>query len=205
MMPRVLTSMLLAVIVSSPAAAQDQPDAEHNQSIGGGAQWALPHTLRGEPPGVQVSWRRWFSPRFGVGTDFRWWVRNTTSDSAFPEQQGPPGVTIPAMQIHEDREVSSYGLGVGLLARHSIGRVSFIGGAGPGFFLDRTTHDTELNGTRNAGSSSYTSVGAQFLGEIEVQATSRLSFFGGLRIEWRNLASSESSSGFPTVGIRLAF
>ena len=205
MMARVMTSMLVAVLVSTPAAAQDTPQDEYNQSISAGAQWAVPHTWRGEAPGVQVSWRRWLSPRLGVGTDFRWWVRNTTAEINSPAQQGPQGVFVPRRQGREERQISSYGFGVGVLARESIGRLSLIGGAGPGFFVDRTKHDTEINGTRNTGSTTYSTLGAQFLVELELRATSHLAAFAGFRFEWRDFRTSESSSGYPTAGVRFAF
>jgi hypothetical protein len=205
MMARVMTPMLVAVLVSTPAAAQDTPQDEYNQSISAGAQWALPHTWRGETPGVQVSWRHWLSPRLGVGTDFRWWVRNKTTDIDTSPQVSSQGVVVPRMLGREERQLSSYGFGVGVVARESFGRLSLIGGAGPGFFVDRTKHDTEINGTRNAGSSTYSTLGAQFLVELELRATSHLSAFAGFRFEWRDFRTSESSSGYPTAGVRFAF
>lgn len=205
MMARVMTSMLVAVLVSTPAAAQDTPQGDYHQSISAGAQWALPHTWRGEKPGVQVSWRHWISPRVGVGTDFRWWERNTTTDINTPAQVSPQGVVVPRMLGREERQISSYGFGVGLLARESFGRLSLIGGAGPAFFVDRTKHDTEINGARNAGSTTYSTIGAQFGAELELRATNHLSAFVGFRFEWRDFRTSESSSGYPTAGVRFAF
>jgi len=205
MMARVMTPMLVAVLVSTPVAAQTETAADHNQSISGSAQWAVPHTWRGEKPGVQVSWRRWISPRVGVGTDFRWWVRRTTTDINSPAQVSPQGVVVPPMRGREEREISSYGFGVGILARESIGRLSLIGGAGPGFFIDRTTHDTEINGARNAGTLAHSTIGAQLLAELELRATRHVSAFVGFRVEWRDFRESESGSGYPTAGVRVSF
>ena len=154
---------------------------------------------------MQVSWRRWISPRIGIGTDFRWWVRHTTTDTNSPAQVSPQGVVVAPMQVRDEREISSYGFGVGVVARESIGRLSLIGGAGPGFFIDRTTHDTEINGTRNAGTQTHSTIGAQLLAEVEVRATRHVSAFVGLRAEWRDFRESESTSAYPTAGVRVSF
>jgi hypothetical protein len=203
MMLRLLTAMLLVVICSLPATAQSAPDAS-SQSIGAGAQWA-PHSGRGEAPGLQVAWRKWFTPYLGVGTEFRWFQRRTTAEIDFPEQTAPGGVVVPAQQGVEQQKVTSYGLGGALLARASIGRLTFIGGAGPGFFVDRTIHDTRINASRNAGRTTFSSLGVHMVMEMEVRATNRLSAFAGLRMELRDVRDSESSFGYPTAGVRFTF
>ena len=200
-MLRLSTAMLLVVISSLPAAAQSAPDG---QSIGAGAQWA-PHSGRGEAPGLQVAWRRWFTPYLGVGTEFRWFQRSTTTEIDFPEQTAPGGVVVTAQQGAEQQKVTSYGLGSALLARASIGRLTLIGGAGPGFFVDRTIHDTRINASRNAGRTTFSSLGVHMVMEMEMRATNRLSAFAGLRMELRDVRDSESSFGYPTAGVRFAF
>jgi len=204
-MRRVLALMLLAVGLTTPAAAQPRPQALHNQSIGVGAQWALPHTGRGERPGVQASWRRRLSPRLGVETTFRWWSRSTTMTFDSPAGENAAGVVIPAVQRRDDRRISSYGLGVGVLGTGSIGRLSFNAGAGPGFFVDRSTYDTRTNGLLESGSSALRSFGLYMLMELDVRVTSRLSAFAGVRSELRDVRNSESGSGYPTGGVRFAF
>lgn len=204
-MIRTTPVLFLAVIVSSPALAQPSQQPSHHQSIGTGAHWALPYSERGSPPGVQLSWRRWFSPRFGLGTDFRWWARNTTREINSPAQQGPGGVFIRSQQGREEQWLSSYGFGIGVLARRSSGRLSFIGGAGPGFFVDRTVHETQINEMHDSGRFTLRSVGVHLLGEAELQATTRLSAFVGVRLELRDPRHVESGSGYPTVGVRFAF
>ena len=204
MMLRLPASMFLLLFCPWPAAAQPATDAP-NQSIGAGAQWALPHSGRGEAPGVQVSWRRWFTPYLGVGTEFRWLQRHTTDEIDFPAQTAPGGIAVPSQQGRDDRRISSYGFAGGILARTSIGRLTLIGGAGPGFFVDQTRHDTRINGSSNTGATTFSSVGVQMLMEADVRMTSRLSAFAGLRMEIRDIRSMESSSGYPTAGVRLAF
>lgn len=192
-------------MVTTAAATQPAAEDVHNQSIGGGAQWALPSSGRGGAPGVQVSWRRWFSPHLGIGTDFRLWREVMVTAIDFPAQTAPVGIAVPAQQGRDARRISSYGLGAGLLARESIGRLSLIGGVGPGFFVDRTAHDTRVNDSRSTGSDTLSSIGLFMLAEVEVRATSRLSVFAGFRGELRDVRVSESRSGYPTAGVRFAF
>jgi len=203
MMLRLLTAMFLVVISSLPATAQSAPDVP-SQSVGAGAQWA-PHSGRGEAPGVQVAWRRWFTPYLGVGTEFRWFQRDTASEIDFPAQTAPGGVAVASQQGRDDRRVSSHGFSGGLLARTSIGRLTLIGGAGPGFFVDRTVHDTRINDARNAGTTTFRSLGLHMVMEMEVRATNRVSAFAGIRMELRDLRDSESSFAYPTAGVRFAF
>ena len=205
MMLRLMASVLLVLMVTNAAAAQPGADDVHNQSIGGGAQWALPSAGRGDAPGVQVSWRRWFSPYLGIGTDFRVRRASTVTEIDFPAQTAPGGIAVGSQQGRDARRISSYCLGAGLLARGSLGRLSLIGGAGPGFFVDRRAHDTRINDSRSSGSEAMSSIGLFMLAEVEVRATSRLSVFAGLRGELRDVRVSESSSGYPTAGIRFAF
>ena len=203
MMLRLLTAMFLVVISSLPATAQPAPDVS-SQSIGAGAQWA-PHSGRGEAPGLQVAWRKWFTPYLGVGTEFRWFQRNTRTDIDFPRQTAPGGIVVPAQQGIEEQSVTSYGFGGALLARTSIGRLTLIGGAGPGFFVDRTIHDTRINDARNAGTTTFRSLGLHMVMEMEVRATNRVSAFAGVRMELRDVRDAESSFAYPTAGVRFAF
>jgi len=204
-MPRVTTALILAVVVSTPAIAQPRPDEARDQSVSAGAQWALPYAARDAPPGVQVSWRRWWSPYVGIGADVRWWRHSTSTEINFPSQQGPEGIVIRAQQGRDNRRISSYGFGVGLLSRVSSGRVSCIGGIGPGLFVDRTVHDIHINGSRDGGSITLRSLGVQMLGEVEVRATRRISAFAGVRLELRDVRFVESGSGYPAAGVRVAF
>jgi hypothetical protein len=199
---RVMLAGLLATIAAVPAAAQ--PALPEMQSVGGGAHWALPYA---EPalPGVQLSWRRWGSHSLGVGAELRWWGRRITTEFDFPAQTSPEGIAVAASQGSEDRRVSSYGVGVNVLARTTIGRLSFVGGVGPGFFVDRTSYERQVNGRPLAGESTWRSIGLHSLAEMNVQATNRVSGFVGIRIEVRDLRDSESLSGYPTAGIRFAF
>jgi hypothetical protein len=203
MMLRLARAMFLVVISSLPAAAQPPADVS-SQSIGAGAQWA-PHTGRGEAPGVQVAWRKWFTLHLGVGTEFRWFQRSTTTDIDFPGQTAPGGIVVPPQQGVEQQRVTSYGFAGAVLARTSIGRVTFIGGAGPGVFVDRTVHDTRINGSLNAGRMTVSSLGLHMVMEMEVRATNRLSAFAGVRMELRDVRDAESSFGYPTAGVRFAF
>ena len=205
MILRLMASVLLVLMVTTAAAAQPAAEEVHNQSIGGGAQWALPSSGRGDAPGVQVSWRRWFTPYLGVGTDFRVWRESTIEEIDFPAQTAPGGIAVGSQEGRDARRISSYGLGVGVLARGSIGRLSLVGGAGPGLYVDRTAHDTRINESRSAGSTTLSSIGLFMLAEVEVRATSRLSVFAGLRGELRDVRVAESSSGYPTAGVRFAF
>jgi hypothetical protein len=202
---RETTLMFAALVMATPAAAQPAAESAHNQSIGGGAQWALPFSGRGAMPGAQASWRRWFSPHVGIGAEVRGWRRNTTVEFDTSAQEGPGGVISAPVRGREDRRISSYGVGLGVFAQGSIGRLSLIGGAGPGFFVDRTIHQRRINDLYDAGESTLRSIGVSTLAEIEFRATSRLAVFTGLRIELRDLRVPESSSGYPTAGLRFAF
>lgn len=203
-MLRVTTAMFLAAVVSAPAAAQTT-DAAHTQSLGAGAQWALPYSARDAPPGVQVSWRRWWSPYLGIGTDFRWWRNSTRTEVNFPTQQGPEGGVIRAQRGRDDRRISSYGLGVSALAKGSSGRLSYIVGAGPGLFVDRAVYEVHINEWNDVGSTTIRSVGVQMLGEVDVRARRHISVFAGLRFELRDVRFVQSGSGYPTAGVRFAF
>ena len=204
-MRRETTLMFVALVIAAPAIAQPAVEGAHNQSIGGGVQWALPYSGRGDTPGAQASWRRWFSPRVGIGADVRWWRRNTTDEFDTTFQEGPAGAGIAPGRGREDRQISSYGVGLGVLARGSIGRLSLIGGAGPGFFVDRSIYQRRINDLYHEGRSTQRSIGVHTLAEIEFRATSRVSVFAGLRTELRNLRFPGSTSGYPTAGARFAF
>ena len=204
-MSRVTMVALLALIGAPPAAAQPAPEVSHDQSIAAGAQWGLPYSGLGEPPGVEGSWRRWFSPRFGVEADFRWFGRHTTSEFNSLAQEDPDRVVIQSARGRDDRRISSYGLAVCVLGKGSIGRLSLIVGAGPGLSTDRTTYTRRISDRLEAGTSTITSIGVHTLAEIDVRATSRLSAFAGLRIDLRDLRFPESASGYPAVGVRFAF
>ena len=204
MTPRLTIVLLIVLSGTAPAVAQS-PAAPRNQSIGAAAHWALPHPGGGIRPGVQVTWRRWQSPRFGIGADSRWWRRTLTEEFDSPAQPGPEGVRIPSMQGRADERLSSYSASVGLLARTAAGRISVIGGAGPGVFVERRSHDTRINDSRSTGSTTLRSFGVHGLTEIEVRATRRLSVFTGLRLELRDVRSMESNSGYPTAGVRVTF
>jgi len=197
--------MFVALVMAAPAIAQPAAQDAHNQSVGGGAQWALPYSGRGDMPGVQASWRRWFSPHVGIGADVRWWRRNTTVEFNTPAQEGPAGALIAPARGRDDRQILSYGVGLGVLAQGSIGRLSLIGGAGPGFFVDRTIYQVRINDLQDEGRSTQRSIGVHTLAEIEFRATSRVSVFTGLRTELRNLRFPGSISGYPTAGARFAF
>jgi hypothetical protein len=205
MTPRLMLSMFFVAAVTAPAAAQPAQGPVRDQSVSAGAQWALPHPGGGAPPGLQLTWRRWISPRFGIGTDFRWWGRSTTTEITSREQIRQDGIVIPSMQGRDDQRISSSGFGAGILAKGSIGRLSLVGGAGPGFFVDRRTHERRLDGLHDGGRETICSLGVQMLAEIEARATSRLSVFAGLRMEIRDLRASDSSSAYPTAGARFAF
>lgn len=203
-MPRLTIVLLLALFGTTPAAAQS-PAEHRDQSIGAAAHWALPHPGGTVRPGLQVTWRRWRSPRFGIGTDVRWWRRNITEEIDSPAQPGPEGVRIPAMQGRTDERLSSYSVGIALLGRTTAGRMSVIVGAGPGFFVEGRSHDTRINASHSTGSTTLRSFGVHGLTEIDLRATRRLSLFAGLRLELRDVRSMESNSGYPTAGVRFAF
>jgi hypothetical protein len=205
MPPRLSPVLLFALVIATPAAAQPPAPAILNQSIDAGLQWALLLSGRDATPGMQVAWRRWFSPHLGVGADVRWGQKHTISEFNSPAQPGPAGVLIPAMEGHDEQRISSYGFGGGIVARTTIGRVSLVAGGGPGFFLDRSTHQTRINAAEHSGSTAVRSVGLFMLMEMEVRATRHLSSYAGIRAELRDLRFPDSSFGYPTVGVRLAF
>jgi hypothetical protein len=197
--------LTLATTLTTPAAAQSGPDPELDQSIGAGPQWALPYSRIDAAPGIQAAWRRWFSPHFGIGTDFRWWRSTRTMEINSPAQTGPGGIPISAQLGREDRRTSSYGFGVGVLMKASAGRLTFVAGAGPGFFVDRTAHDTRINDMRAAGEITEQHLGIHMLAEMEVRASRRLSLFAGLCVEQRDLRALDTQTGYPTAGVRFAF
>jgi hypothetical protein len=205
MPPRLSPVLLLALVVASPAAAQPRAPAILNQSIDAGLQWALLISGRDATPGMQAGWRRWFSPHLGVGVDGRWGQKRTAREFDFPAQPGPDGVLIPPMQGREDRQISSYGFGGGIVARTTIGRLSLVAGGGPGFFVDRSTHQTRINAAEHAGDITTSSFGLFMLMEIEVRATRHLSGYAGLRAELRDVRFPDSSFGYPTAGVRVSF
>jgi hypothetical protein len=77
-------------------------------------------------------------------------------------------------------------------------------GEGP-VFLDRSTHQTRINAAEHSGSTAVRSLGLFMLMEMEVRATRHLSGYAGIRAELRDLRFPDSSFGYPTVGVRLAF
>jgi hypothetical protein len=189
-----LAPFVLVFLAAVPAAAQSAPDPARNQSIGGGLQWGGPYTSARMSPGVGVSWRRWFGRNVGVGADVRWKQLQRTDEG------GPPGVDWVDEVTH-----TSYAFGGGLIGRATAGRVSVVGGAGPGMFVERRAHDTRIDGVLRPSTETYRTIGIQGLVEIDLRMTDRLSAFAGLHLEWRDLRSSESSSGYPSAGVRLLF
>jgi hypothetical protein len=145
-------------------------------------------------PGLQGSWRRWFGPHLGVGADVRWKQLQSTDEG------GPPGV-----DWVDDVTHTSYAVGGGLMGRLAAGRLSLVAGAGPGVFVERRAHDTRANGILQSTAETYLRVGIQGLLEIDLRVTDRLAAFAGLHLEWRDLRSTESSSGYPAAGVRIAF
>jgi hypothetical protein len=202
---RVGTLLVLALLPPNPAAAQPPADPEHRQSLGAGVQWALPNAGRTVKPGLQVSWRRWLSPRVGVGADARFGVLETTREIDFPESTGPGGIIVRSQQGRERVKVASQGYGFGLHARSLAGRMTVTAGVGPGLFVDRRTHDIRINDWFSDGTETQRSLGVQGTMEMEVRATSRVLVFAGLRMELRDVRDGESSSGYPAIGARVAF
>ena len=197
--------LFLGTLIAIPAAAQPGAGTDVSQSIDAGAQWALLSSVRDPKPGVQVAWRRWVSPSVGFGVDLRLTRKTTSRVFDSPAQAGPEGVRIPAMEGQEEQRISSYGLGGAILGRTAIGRVSLIGGAGPGLYFDRSAYDTTINASQHAGSTTIQSIGLFGLMELEVRATTHLSGYAGVRIELRDVGDSESAFGYPAVGIRVVF
>jgi hypothetical protein len=202
---RAAALMIPALLVTTAASAQPAPNLAHTQSIAGGVQWAMPYSGHGEPPGGLASWRSWFSTRVGIGTEFRWFGRYSTSELISSSAPDPRGNALALVHGIDDRWINSYGAGVDMLAQGSIGRLSLIGGLGPGFFVDRTRYAKGINDTHETGSTTRSSIGLHALVELDARATSRLSVFAGLRIEVRDLGTFDSSFGYPAVGFRFAF
>ena len=202
---RVGALVVLALLPTNPAAAQPPEEPEHRQSLGAGLQWALPNAGRAVKPGLQLSWRRWISPRVGVGADVRFGVLHTTREIDFPESTGPGGIIVRSQQGRERVKVASQGYGFSIFARSLPGRVTMTAGVGPGLFVDRRTHDTRINDWFSDGTETLRSLGAQGVVEIEVRATRRVSVFAALRMELRDVRDGESSSGYPAIGARFAF
>jgi len=202
---RVGVLVALALLSTNPAAAQPPAEPEHRQSLGVGVQWALANTGRAVKPGLQVSWRRWLSPRVGVGTDVRFGALDTTREIDFPESTGPGGIIVRSQKGRERVRVASQGYGVGILARSLPGRVTVTAGIGPGLFVDRRTHDTRINEWSSDGTATLRSIGVQGTAEVEVRATRHVFVFAGLRMELRDVRDGESSFGYPAIGARVAF
>ena len=183
MLRRLSPFLRLVSIVAVPAAAQPPAGAELNQSIDAGLQWALLISASDATPGMQVSWRRLAFT--ALRRRNRWALGTETHDhriSISPAQPGPDGVLIPAMRGREDRRIPSDGFGGGVLARSVVGRLSLIGGAGTGVFLDRSTNETRVNAAEHARSITVRSIGLYALVEMEARATRRLSAYVGLRV-----------------------
>jgi len=202
-MGRVTVFLALLMMAYAPVAAQSRSDPEHTQSIGAGLLWTS--TGQAGTPGIDATWRRWFSPRVGIGADLRWGTSTKTIEIDSPEQPGPGGLTIRAQRGVEHLRTTSRAYGVGILARGLLGRVSLVGGVGPALFVDRSAHETRINDFQDAGESTWRTVGVLGVAEVEVRATRRMSVFAGLRIELRDARDSESLFGHPVAGVRLAF
>ena len=71
-MPPRLSVLLIALVFANRAAAQTPAARGLTQSIEAGVQWANLISASDATPGMQVAWRRWFSPHLGVGGDVRW-------------------------------------------------------------------------------------------------------------------------------------
>ena len=205
MLPRLSPVLLLAAVLASPAAAQPPAGAALDQSIDAGAHWTW--LMSGGDPalGMQAGWRRWLSRHVGVGADVRGARGTLTTVFDSPAQSGPGGIAIPAMEGRQENRMSSYAFSGGLVARSAIGRLSLIAGGGPGFFLDRSAHDTRINAAQMTGSTIVRSVGLYMVMEMEVRATRHVSGYAGLRAELRDIRVADSSVGHPVAGVRVAF
>ena len=194
---RMAVAFVVAMAAAAPAAAQPPRQSAPVQSIGAGTQWGPPSSGAHLEPGVFLSWTRRFSPRLGVEIDFRWASRNRTSQFtslAFPSERG-----------EEVNLTSSYAVGGAIVVRESIGRLSLSGGAGPGFFADRTRHERQIGNLRDASLNTVRTIGVLGLVDLNLRVTNRLSAFAGLRLEFRDFTDGEGNMGYPAAGVRFAF
>ena len=184
----------IAVLVAGPAFAQTPQDAP-KQSIGGGARWAYPAStpLAEGTLGLDVSWRGWFNRHAGLEVSVGNWRTTNTIDTREPFRTFT-------------EQVSSYSFGASVVGRIPVGRVSFLVGGGPGYFMDVETNRVWVRDEFRSLTNTRGGFGAQIVAEVEVRATGNISVFAGVRNELRDIThGSESAITNPTAGIRFSF
>ena len=183
----------LALLFSVPAFAQTTQDFPKH-SIGGGARWSFPASspsLEGTP-GFEASYRGWFSPFVGVEVFGGNWRHDTGIDA------------LGTIRTFTEKQ-SRYSFGANVIGRLPVGRVSFLLGGGPGYFMDVETNRVLLGGELREKTSTRGGFGAQTMMEVDVRMTPALSAFAGFRGEVRDLSNLESSVAYPTAGVRFSF
>lgn len=197
----------VALALAAPAAAQAPQQPSLGHSIAGGAQWAFPVSdvdLKGSA-GVNASWRYFTGPHLGIEGTFGWWQKNEKGQYHSDGFTTPDGAVYGAMNATYEQRLSTYGLGFNVLGRIPIGRAAIVMGGGPGYFIEHGDANANVNGTAYANSDTGNHFGVQGLAEVEVRATGRLSVFGGLRLELRDVRYADSGFAYPIVGLRLGF
>jgi outer membrane protein with beta-barrel domain len=200
-----LLAAILGLALAAPATAQP---ATFNQSIGGGAHFISAFDnpdLRNEP-GLNASWRYWAGNHLGVEASFNWFGHDRSTDFSMPSFTMPDGTITDPMHVSVSATSSWYGLGFNVLGRIPIGsRTSVVAGGGPGFYHERGRNEENFNGAMHVITGDASHFGLQGLTELEVRATDRLSVFGGMHIQWRDVRYPDAGFAYPIVGVRMGF
>ena len=189
---------LLVLALAAPALAQAPAAPGFTQSIGGGAQWAYPTESGTElngTPGLRAAWRGWFSPHFGIEGDFGWWQKSQSQEyrDANFVVTGTTTLTV-------------YNLAFNVLGGIPLGqRTTLVVGGGPGWYFEHGSAETLVNGDRQSFSTSQDHFGIQSIADVEVSVSQRVSIFGGVRAEWRDVRESSSGVIYPIAGARFVF
>jgi hypothetical protein len=205
MLHRPLASLVVLLLASAPVAAQSIPPAERTRSFGAAAEWAYPFRSSinlDATPGIDASYREWLRPHLAIEIEFGSWRESHSGTYRLAGYQVPPEQRGEPVFASYTSHTSWYNVGVNVLGRLPIGRAAITAGGGPGLFFDRYDSASPVNGAVQTWSFTSKHVGAQTLAVVELRVIDRVTAFGGVRAELRDI---DALITYPTAGVRINF
>jgi hypothetical protein len=113
-----------------------------------------------------------------------------------------------SFSVTTSARLNAYNIGANLLGAVPFGsRAALVLGGGGGLYHEGGTAEAIVNGERSSFSNGRNHFGLQSLAELDVRASDRMSIFGGLHAEWRDVREGimDASVIYPVAGVRFMF